>query len=71
MFLVQQLRELVKEHPNLLLVLVGPDVETEYAHTVRTFVAEHGLERHVRFAGYSEGTVGFLPGRRHHGVRLA
>jgi glycosyltransferase involved in cell wall biosynthesis len=54
MFLVQQLSELVNQNPNLLLILVGPDVEPEYAHEVRKYVADHGLEQHVRFAGYAE-----------------
>lgn len=54
MFLVQQVLELVKEHPNLLLVLVGPDVEPDYADAVRAFVRDHSLERHVRLAGYAE-----------------
>lgn len=59
MFLVQQIHALAKEHPDLLLVLVGPDVEPEYAAAVRAYVAEHGLEKHVRFAGYSEAPWDF------------
>jgi len=59
LFLVQQLGELVKQNPNLLLILVGPDVEPEYARQVRTYVADHGLERHVRFAGYAESPWDF------------
>jgi glycosyltransferase involved in cell wall biosynthesis len=54
MFLVQQLCGLVKQNPNLLLILVGPVVEADYAGRVRTFVADNGLDRHVRFAGYAE-----------------
>jgi len=59
MFLVQQIGELAKTHPDLLLVLVGPDVEPDYALGVRAYVAEHNLERHVRFAGYSEAPWDF------------
>ncbi|MEO7054479.1 MAG: glycosyltransferase family 4 protein [Rhizomicrobium sp.] len=59
LFLVQQLAELVKQHPNLLLILVGPDVEPEYAGEVRKYVTDHGLERHVRFAGYAESPWDF------------
>ena len=54
LFLVQQLSELVKQNPNLLLVLVGPEVEADYAGKIRKFVADHDLDRHVRFAGYAE-----------------
>jgi glycosyltransferase involved in cell wall biosynthesis len=54
MFLVRQVLELAKEHPDLLLVLVGPDVEPDYADAVRAYVRDHSLERHVRFAGYAE-----------------
>lgn len=54
MFLVRRIHQLAKNHPDLLLVLVGPDVEPDYAAAVRAYVAEHGLEKHVRFAGYSE-----------------
>jgi glycosyltransferase involved in cell wall biosynthesis len=59
MFLVQQIDALAKTHPDLLLVLVGPDVEPDYARAVRSYVADHGLERHVRFAGYSEAPWDF------------
>ena len=52
MFLVRQIHALAKEHPDLLLVLVGPDVEPEYAAAVRAYVAE-------RFAGYSEAPWDF------------
>src|ERR1019366_10627130 len=54
LFLVQQLSELVRQDPNLLLVLVGPDVEADYAEKIRKFVADYDLDRHVRFAGYAE-----------------
>ncbi len=54
LFLVRQLSGLVKQNPNLLLVLVGPEVEADYAGKVRKFVADHDLDRHVRFAGYAE-----------------
>lgn len=53
-FLVQQLPELVKQDPNLLLVLVGPVLERDYHAEMERFIAGNGLERHVRFAGYSE-----------------
>lgn len=59
MFLVRQIGALAKSHPDLLLVLVGPDVEPDYAAAVRTYVTDHGLERHVRFAGYSEAPWDF------------
>jgi len=59
MFLVRQIRALAKTHPDVLLVLVGPDVEPDYAQAVRKYVADHGLERHVRFAGYSEAPWDF------------
>jgi len=59
MFLVRQIHALAKNHPDLLLVLVGPDVEPDYADAVRKYVADHGLERHVRFAGYSEAPWDF------------
>jgi len=58
-FLVRQIHALAKNHPDLLLVLVGPDVEPDYADAVRKYVADHGLERHVRFAGYSEAPWDF------------
>jgi len=59
MFLVRQVHALAKDHPDLLLVLVGPDVEPDYAHAVRAYVADHGLEQQVRFAGYSEAPWDF------------
>jgi glycosyltransferase involved in cell wall biosynthesis len=59
MFLVRRIHRLAKDHPDLLLVLVGPDVEPDYAAAVRAYVAEHGLEKHVRFAGYSEAPWDF------------
>ncbi len=59
MFLVRQIHALTKSHPDLLLVLVGPDVEPDYAALVRKYVADHDLERHVRFAGYSEAPWDF------------
>ncbi len=59
LFLVQRVQELAKQNPNLLLVLVGPDVEPEYAGQVRKYVTDHGLGRHVRFAGYAEAPWDF------------
>ena len=59
MYLVQQLFELVKQNPDLLLILVGPEVEADYAGKIRKFVADHGLDRHVRFAGYAEAPWDF------------
>lgn len=59
MFLVRQIGELARTHPNLLLILVGPDVEPDYARGVRAYVTDNGLEQHVRFAGYSEAPWDF------------
>jgi glycosyltransferase involved in cell wall biosynthesis len=51
LFLVQQLPGLVLRRPDLLLMLVGPVVEAEHLRQIEAFVAEHGLERHVRIVG--------------------
>ena len=59
MFLVRQIGALAKDRPDLLLILVGPDVEPEYARAVRAYVADHGLESQVRFAGYCEAPWDF------------
>jgi glycosyltransferase involved in cell wall biosynthesis len=54
LFLVQQLPALIEQNPDLLLVLVGPEVEADYAGTIRQYIADHALDAHVRLAGYSE-----------------
>ena len=41
LFLVQQLPELLRRHRELLLVLVGPAVEVEYAAQVERFILEN------------------------------
>jgi glycosyltransferase involved in cell wall biosynthesis len=54
LFLVQQLPALIAQNPNLLLILVGPEVEADYGASIRQYVADHALHAHVRLAGYSE-----------------
>lgn len=59
LFLVREISKLVNQYPDLLLILVGPDVEADYAEKVRKFVTDHGLERQVRFAGYADSPWDF------------
>lgn len=54
LFLVERLPELVKRNPSLLLLLVGPVLETDHHAAIQRFIADHGLEAHVRFAGHVE-----------------
>jgi glycosyltransferase involved in cell wall biosynthesis len=54
MFLVRQLAELAAQDPSVLLILVGPILEADYHARIEQFVADHGLHRNVRFAGYAE-----------------
>ena len=52
MTLVRALRGLAADFPNVLLILVGPVLEPDYAQDVAKFIAENGLDDHVRFAGW-------------------
>jgi glycosyltransferase involved in cell wall biosynthesis len=52
MTLVQAMPALLKDSPNLLLILVGPVLEEPYAQALHAFIDRHGLQRHVRFAGW-------------------
>ena len=54
MTLVRAMPELVKQCPELLLLLVGPPLEPDYCAVLENFVAEQGLKDHVRFVGYAE-----------------
>ena len=54
MTLLRHMPELVRQNPELLLLLVGPPLEADYCAAMEAFVAEKGLKDHVRFMGYAE-----------------
>ena len=54
LFIVEQLPALLEQAPNLLLMLVGPVLDTNYQARIERFVADHNLGTHVRYAGFSE-----------------
>jgi glycosyltransferase involved in cell wall biosynthesis len=54
MTLVRAMPALVKQNPDLLLLLVGPPLEADYCAAMEKFVTEQGLKDHVRFMGYAE-----------------
>lgn len=54
LFLIEQLPDLVRETPGLVLVLVGPDVESDYRSLLQRRVDELGLAAHVVFAGHAD-----------------
>jgi glycosyltransferase involved in cell wall biosynthesis len=58
-FLVQQLPELVSQDPTILLVLVGPVLETDYFQLIQSYISENRLQSHVRFAGFAEQPSAF------------
>jgi glycosyltransferase involved in cell wall biosynthesis len=54
-FLLQAFRELVKEHKNLKLLMVGESYANDPENSepeVRQFVKEHALDKYVLFLGY-------------------
>jgi glycosyltransferase involved in cell wall biosynthesis len=53
---LEAVHRLVKEHPNILLVIVGPYIQSDYFDELRTMVMDYGLQRHVHFAGYLDRT---------------
>lgn len=59
MFLIRHMPELIAICPDLLLILVGPPLEPDYCAELENFVARHSLDKHVRFAGYSEAPWDF------------
>jgi len=59
MTLVKHMPELVKQQPDLVLLLVGPPLEPDYCAAMETFVAQQGLKDHVRFMGYAEAPWDF------------
>jgi len=54
MTLVRHMPALIQQHPDLVLLLVGPPLEPDYCAAMDVFVAEQGLKDHVRFMGYAE-----------------
>jgi glycosyltransferase involved in cell wall biosynthesis len=44
--------QLIREHPNVLVVIVGPYIYSEYMAQLHSLVNEYGLQRQVHFAGY-------------------
>lgn len=53
LFLLRQMPAVVEQDRRAVLVLVGPTLEPAYRAQLDAFVAEHGLEAHVRFAGHA------------------
>lgn len=54
MFLLHQLAVLREKYSEILLLLVGPPLETDYVTALHAFVESHGLQNNVRFTGYAE-----------------
>jgi glycosyltransferase involved in cell wall biosynthesis len=51
--LIEGFLELWPRHPELRLILVGPDLEDEYAASLRRRVDEAGVSAQVRFTGFT------------------
>ena len=54
LFLVEQLPRLVLAYPTLVLLLVGPVLDTAYQDSITKRIAELGLEDNVRFCGQTD-----------------
>lgn len=54
LFLIEQMASLVRRHPDLVLVLVGPVLEPEYRARLEAEITHGQLGSHVMFAGYQE-----------------
>lgn len=51
LWLVEQMPELLRRHPNLLLVLAGPCTDEPYGEALNKKIVELGLENSVRLTG--------------------
>lgn len=54
LFLVEQLPALLRTAPDLMLILVGPNLEADYVAQIEHFIRSHDLQAHVRLTGYSD-----------------
>jgi glycosyltransferase involved in cell wall biosynthesis len=54
LFLVEQLPRLVRTYPALVLLLVGPVLDTAYRDSIAERIAELGLGHNVRFCGQTD-----------------
>ncbi|MEQ1868184.1 MAG: glycosyltransferase family 4 protein [Micropepsaceae bacterium] len=52
MTLIRSMPQLMAKFPGLLLILVGPVMEPEYARSISEFVNENALQNNVRLAGW-------------------
>jgi glycosyltransferase involved in cell wall biosynthesis len=62
MVVLQALRSVVEEHPDVVCLFVGkvPRGEEQYREELDTYVREHRLEANVRFVGYRENVAEIL-----------
>jgi glycosyltransferase involved in cell wall biosynthesis len=54
LFLIEQLPALIRKHPDLMLILVGPVLDSSYQTRIESLIRDHGLDGKVYFAGYTD-----------------
>jgi len=52
--LVRAMKDIVREHPRIKVLCVGPVLSQGYADVIRQRVTDWGLDGHVRFTGFVE-----------------